>query len=240
MQACRKTPWAKQIVANTEPAMSTALYVKECYFRHWHAPKEVQRFLFPFSTLYCRAMARMTNIRKVEFYQSFVKKEHWEAMAALKQLDCLHFYNCSFTENPPDQELSVRAVALVGPPTPFTLWPIATSTLRTLETSHLEAVLKLVTARQLAINKFILHRKDFELNMLLQVCEQLPDLESVTIRWFRATSVSLPISGLSLKKVFTRLRSLTFITPENVTLKVCFMSSISPSKLIVTVYIRYM
>jgi hypothetical protein len=174
-------------VTNAEPAKSVALYVKECHFKYWRGTKEVQQFLSPFSTLYCHAMARMTNIRKVEFHLSFVKKEHWEAMAALKQLDCLHFNHCSFTENPPDQELSVRAVTLVGSPTPFTLWPIATSTLRTLETDDPEAVLKLVAARQLAIKIFVLRFTDIEMNMLFQVFEQLPDLESVTITWFRAT-----------------------------------------------------
>jgi hypothetical protein len=148
-------------------------------------------------------MARMTNIRKVEFHLSFVKKEHWEAMAALKQLDCLHFNHCSFTENPPDQELSVRDVTLVGSPTPFTLWPIATSTLRRLETSDLEAVLKLVTVRQLAIKIFVLRYSDFELNMLLQVFEQLPDLESVNFGFSGKLAASPLISGISLKKLRT-------------------------------------
>ena len=193
-------------------------------------------------------MARITNIRKVKFDLSFVKKEHWEAMAALKQLDCLHFSDCSFTENPPDQELSVRAVTLVGSHTPFTLWPIATSTLRTLKTDDLEAVLKLVTARQLSIKNFVFRYTDFfKMNMLLPVLEQLRDLESVTIG-FRVTSAASPlISGLSLKKLFPRLRSFTVeavylcdTVPQHVTVKVCFMSSIPPSQLIVKVLIRYM
>jgi hypothetical protein len=247
-QACCKTMWARQIVANTEPAKSIALYVKECYFKYWSGPKDEQLFHFPFPTLYCPAMARMTNIRKVKFDMSFVKKEHWEAMAALKQLDCLHFSYCSFTENPPDQELSVRTVTLVGSPTPFTLWPIATSTLRTLETDDLEAVLKLVTARQLSIKNFVLHYTDsFKVNMLFPVFEQLRDLESVTIG-FRVTLVASPlIRGLSLKKLFPRLRSFTVkavylceTVPQHVIVKVCFMSSIPPSQLIVTVLIRYM
>jgi len=247
-QACCKTTWASQIVANTDPAKFIALHIKEYYFRYWSGPKQEQLFRFPFSTLFCPAMARMTNIRKVKFDMSFVKKEHWEAMAALKQLDCLHFSDCSFTENPPDQELSVRAVTLVRSHTPFTLWPIATSTLRTLETDDLEAVLKLVTARQLAIKNFVLdtHYTDFKVNMLLQVFEQLRDLESVTIR-FRVTLAASPlISGLSLKKLFPRLCSFTVkavyseTVPQHVTVKVCFMSSILPSQLIVTVFIRYM
>ena len=190
-------------------------------------------------------MARMTNIRKVKFRHSFVKKEHWEAMAALKQLDYLHFRYCSFTENPPDQELSVRAVTLVGCHTPFTLWPIATSTLRTLKTDDLEAVLKLVTARQLAIKDlFVLQHRGIELKMLLQVFEQLPDLESVYIGYIAQLETSPLINGLSLKKLFARLRSFTVYTsetiPQHVTVKVCFMSSIPPPQLIVTVLIHYM
>jgi len=244
MQASRKMTWVRQIVKNAEPAKSVALYVKECHFKGWCIPKESGR-LFSFSTLYCHAMARMTNIRKVEFDLSFVKKEHWEAMAALKQLDCLHFTYCTFTENPPDQELSVRAVTFFScSPTPFTLWPIATSTLRTLETTDLEAVLNLVTVRQLAIKNLVLRYIHFEMNMLLQVFEQLPDLESVTI-WFKAKSAASPlISGLLLKKLFTRLRSFTAHAmediPQHFTAKVCLMSSIPPSQLIVTVVIRYM
>jgi len=235
-------------VANTDPAKSIALHIKEYYFRYWSGPKQEQLFRFPFSTLFCPAMARVANIREVEFVLSFVTKEHWEAMAALKQLDCLHFSDCSFTENPPDQELSVRAVTLVSSHTPFTLWPIATSTLRTLKTDDLEAVLKLVTARQLSIKNFVFRYTDFfKMNMLLPVLEQLRDLESVTIG-FRVTSAASPlISGLSLKKLFPRLRSFTVkavylcdTVPQHVTVKVCFMSSIPPSQLIVKVLIRYM
>ena len=190
-------------------------------------------------------MARMTNIRKVKFHHSFVKKEHWEAMAALKQLDCLYFNYCTFTEDPPDQGLSVRAVKLFNSSIPSTLWPIATSTLRTLETDDLEAVLKLVTARQLAIKKFVLHGKDFELKMLLQVFEQLPDLESVTIGCITKLAASPLINGLSLKTLFTHMRSFTVnssflreTVPQDVTVKVCFMPSIPPSQLIVAVVIR--
>jgi len=230
--ASRKTTWARQIVTNAEPAKSVALYVKECHFKYWRTPK-VQQSLFPFSMLYCRAMAHMTNIRKVEFHQSFVKKEHWETLAALKQLDCLHFNYCSFTENPPDQELSVRTVTLFNSPTPFTLSPIATSNLHTLETDELGAVLKLVTARQLAIKNFTLRHADCEMNVLLQVFEQLPDLESITIE-FRAKMATSPLIGvLSLKKMFTRLRSFTInapfyweAIPRHITEKVCFMLSV--------------
>ncbi|OAX39704.1 hypothetical protein K503DRAFT_799426 [Rhizopogon vinicolor AM-OR11-026] len=214
MKAFRKTTWARQIVVNTEPAKSVALYVKECHFKDWCAPKEMQQFLFPFSTLYCRAMACMTNIRKVEFCRSFVKNEHWETMAALKQLDCLQFWYCSFIEDPPDRELSVRTVKLFGSPTSFILRPIATSTLRTLETDELAAVLKIVTARQLVIENFVLHREVFEMKLLLQVFEQLPGLESITFGFRAQVAASRFISGLSLKKLFTRLRSFTVKGPS--------------------------
>jgi hypothetical protein len=161
-----------------------------------------------------------------------VKNEHWETMAALKQLDCLQFWHCSFIEDPPDRELSVRTVKLFGSPTSFTLRPIATSTLRTLETDELEAVLRIVTARQLTIENFVLHREVFQMKLLLQVFEQLPALESITFR-FRAQVAASPfISGLSLKKLFTRLRSFTVMDPlmdpipRHDTEKVCFMSSV--------------
>jgi hypothetical protein len=110
-QACHRMMWARQIVANTERAKSVALYVRECCFIGWDVSK-TQEFPFPSSTLYLQAMRCMTNIRKVMFFASFVSKEYWETMATLKQLECLTFTYCSFTENPPDQELSVHTVKL--------------------------------------------------------------------------------------------------------------------------------
>jgi hypothetical protein len=233
MQAGRKTTWVKQVVANTEPAKSAALYVRECCFKYWEAPKMVQGFLLPLSTLYCQAMACMTNIRKVEFSQSFVKKGHWDAMAALKQLDCLMFHCCSFTDDPPVQELSIRSVVLSSSSTSFTLRPIATSTLRTLKADELESVLKLVTVRQLTIEKLVLLDANVGMKMLLQVLEKLPSLESLYFMVGEDLATSPFTSGFSLKKLFTRLRSFTMIPPiwkddisRDGTEKVCSMSSV--------------
>jgi hypothetical protein len=233
MPAHRKTILARRIVANTGPAKSVALYVKECYFEYWRTSKELQRFISPFSKLYCRAMARMLNIRKLEFYQSSVTKEHWEAMAALRQLDCLTFRDCSFVDNPPDRELRVRTVKFSNSHTSRILRPIATSTLRTLETDQLDAVLKLVTARQLSIENFVLHQPVGEMKVLLQVFEQLPGLENISFMFTEKAVASSLISGLSLKKLFTRLRTfdvklpdIRSVIPQHDTEKVCLLSSV--------------
>ncbi|KAG0709290.1 hypothetical protein DFH29DRAFT_870274 [Suillus ampliporus] len=216
-QASRKTLWAKQIVANTEPAKSIALYVKECTFVSWDLRQEVQWVLIPFAKLYCQAMARMSNIRKVVFYMSFVNKHHWQAMAELNQLEALEFRVCSFVEDPPDQELSVRTVVLLHAvasttftaSTNFSLRSIATSAMRTLETDNVETVRKLVAFRQLALENLVFHQRFFNMEPLLDVFQHLPGLESVAFGLTKQAAASPLISALSLKKLFPRLRSLT-------------------------------
>ncbi|KAG1727748.1 uncharacterized protein EDB91DRAFT_1253721 [Suillus paluster] len=210
-QASRKTVWAKQIIADTEPAKSVASYVKECTFVSWDLRQEVQWVLIPFAKLYCQAMARMPNIRKVVFYMSFVNKHHWEAMAELKQLEVLEFRFCSFVEDPPDQELSARTVILLSADavTTSTLRPIATSALRTLETDNVETALKLVTFHRIAIENLVFHNRVYNMEPLLDVFQHLPSLESVTFGLTKQAAASPLISALSLKKLFTRLRSLT-------------------------------
>ncbi|KAG1782132.1 hypothetical protein EV702DRAFT_1192789 [Suillus placidus] len=219
-QASRKTKWARQIVANTEPAKSVALYVKECTFVRWDPNKEAKWILFPFATLYCQAMACMSNIRKVVFSTSFVKKDHWEALAELKQLDVLEFRFCSFIEDPSDKELTVRTVMLFGTrgsTTTFTLRPIATTSMRSLDADDVEAVLKVVAFRQLDIDNLVLNQRIFDMEPLLHVFRCLPGLQSVT---FGLTKASPLIGKLSLKKLFTRLHSFTikgtdFIVPQH-------------------------
>ncbi|KAG1856035.1 hypothetical protein DFJ58DRAFT_345332 [Suillus subalutaceus] len=213
-QASRKTKWARQIVANSEPAKSVALYVKMCTFELWDLNEEAKWLLFPFATLYCQAMARMSNIQKVVFSTSFVKKDHWEALAELKQLEVLEFRSCSFIEDPPDKELTVRTVMLFrtrNSPTTFTLRPIATTSIRSLSADDVEAVLKIVAFRQLTIDKLVLIQQNFDMGLLLHVFRRLPDLQSVTLALKeRAVASSLPVIGkLPLKKHFTRLRSFT-------------------------------
>ncbi|KIK46790.1 hypothetical protein CY34DRAFT_352508 [Suillus luteus UH-Slu-Lm8-n1] len=61
--ASRKTEWARQILSNTEPGKSLALYVKVCTFRCWFEEDEAE-LPFPFASLYCQAIARMSNIQK--------------------------------------------------------------------------------------------------------------------------------------------------------------------------------
>lgn len=222
-QASRKTKWARQVVANTEPAKSVALYVRECTFELWDLNGQAKWLLFPFATLYCQAMARMSNIRKVVFSTSFVKKDHWEALAELKQLDVLEFCFCSFIEDPPDKELTVRTVMLVGTrdsPATFTLRPIATSSIRSLSADDVETVLKIVAFRQLTIDNLVLNQRIFDLEPLLHVFQRLPDLRSVTFGLKEGAVASSLIGKLSLKKLFTRLHSLTikgigFILPRH-------------------------
>ncbi|KAG1850535.1 hypothetical protein C8R48DRAFT_676740 [Suillus tomentosus] len=212
IQASRKTKWARQIVANTEPAKSVALYVKECTFELWNLDKEAKWLLVPFATLYCKAMARMSNIRKVVFSASFVKKDHWEALAQLKQLDVLEFCVCSFIEDPPDKELTVRDVTLCGTrgsPATFTLRPIATTSLRALKADDVKVVLKIVAFRQLAIDVLVLDQRIFDMEPLLQVFGHLPGLQSVTFGVGKNALTSPLVSKLSLKKLFTRLHSFT-------------------------------
>ncbi|KAG1878977.1 hypothetical protein F4604DRAFT_583807 [Suillus subluteus] len=226
-QASRKTKWARQIVANTEPAKSVALYVKQCTFELWDLNEEAKWLLFPFATLYCQAMARMSNIQKVVFSTSFVKKDHWEALAELKQLEVLEFRFCSFIEDPPDKELTVRTVMLFRTrnfPTTFTLRPIATASIRSLSADDVEAVLKIVAFRQLTIDKLVLIQQNFDMELLLHVFQRLPDLQSVTLALKERVVVSslLVIGKFSLKKLFTRLRSFTvkdtgFLVPRDET-----------------------
>ncbi|KAG2365978.1 hypothetical protein BDR07DRAFT_1607180 [Suillus spraguei] len=210
-QATRKTKWARQIVANTEPAKSVALYVKECTFKFWDLSKEAKWLLFPFATLYCQAMTRMSNIQNVFFFDSFLKKEHWEALAELKQLDILEFHSCSFIEDPPDTQLTVRTVKLFGlrgSPTTFTLRPIATTSLRSLIADNAEAVLKVVSFRQLTIDNLVLYPQMSDMDSLFHVFQHLSGLQSVTLTLGRVVASPL-MSKLSLKKLFTRLHSCT-------------------------------
>jgi len=130
-------------------------------------------------------------------------------MAALKRLEHLTFSWCNFTERPPVKELSVRTVKLFNCPTSFILWPIATDTLRTLETNDLHFVLALATAHQLAIEHFVLIGTSFGMELLLHVFELLPGLKSVALTVDEEFATSPFISKLSLKKLFTSLRSFT-------------------------------
>jgi hypothetical protein len=230
-QASRKTKWARQIVANTEPAKSVALYVKECAFELWDHKKDAKWLLFPFATLYCQAMARMSNIRKVVFSTSFVKTDHWKALAELKQLDVLEFYCCSFIDDPPDKELAVRTVMLFGSsgsPTAFTLRPIATTSMRSLKADDVEAVLKVVAFRQLTIDNLVLDQQISDMEPLLRVFRHLPGLQSVAFGLKRRAAASPLVGKLSLKKLFARLHSFTikgtgFVVPRHDVEMVCFI-----------------
>ncbi|KAG2749349.1 hypothetical protein P692DRAFT_201789165 [Suillus brevipes Sb2] len=211
--ASRKSKWARQILANTEPAKSLALYVKECTFERWgfwEYTKESMGVLFAFATLYSQAMARMSNIQKVFFSSSIVKTDHWHALAELKQLDVLEFHSCSFIDDPPDRELTVRSVILLGSfssEPPFTLRPIASTSLRSFEADDAEAALKIVAFRQLAIDNLFLDYQCSDMEPLLRVFQHLPGLQNVSI-WL--TRRLLPAPGeLPLKKLFTRLHSFT-------------------------------
>ncbi|KAG1748040.1 hypothetical protein EDB19DRAFT_2022881, partial [Suillus lakei] len=84
-QASRTTKWARQIVANTGPAKSVALYVKECTFSFWDLSEGGENW----------------PVRTVMFFGTR------------------------------------------GSPTPFTLRPIATTAIRSLEADDVEAVLKI-------------------------------------------------------------------------------------------------
>ncbi|KAG2073819.1 hypothetical protein BDR04DRAFT_1141079 [Suillus decipiens] len=211
-QASRKTKWARQIVANTEPSKSVALYVKECTFKSWDLSEEAKWLLFPFATLYCQAMMRMSNIRKVFFSGSFVKNDHWEALVELKQLDILEFYSCSFIEDPPDIQLTVRAVKLFdlrGSPNTFTLRPIATTSLRSLNADDVGVVLKVVSFRQLNIDNLVLYPRMSDRDSLFHVFQHLPGLRSITLAPQGRVTASPLMSNFSLKKLFTRLHSCT-------------------------------
>ncbi|KAG2737025.1 hypothetical protein P692DRAFT_201134291, partial [Suillus brevipes Sb2] len=162
--ASRKARWATLILAKAEPAKSFALNVKECIFKHWEFIDEGYKgnLKWPFGMpmLYCLAMARMSNIRKVFISSSIVNKDHWQALAELKQLDVLEFRFCSFIEDPPNKQLTVRAVmfrcGLHHSPSQLTLRPIATTSLRSLEMDDVEVALKIVAFRQLAIVDLVL------------------------------------------------------------------------------------
>ncbi|KIK34783.1 hypothetical protein CY34DRAFT_617506 [Suillus luteus UH-Slu-Lm8-n1] len=197
----------EQILANSEPAKSLALYVKECTFEYWESDEKT-KWLFPFASLFCKAMTRMSNIRKVVFSSSFVKTDHWEALAELKQLEDLGFHFCSFIDDPPNKELTVRSVMLYGPRFTFTLRPIATTSLRSLKADIVEAVLNVVTFRQLAIDELVLHRQIPDIEPLLHVFQHLPNLQILSFSLSRQALAS-SYGKLSLKRLFTRLRSFT-------------------------------
>ncbi|KAG1772022.1 hypothetical protein EDD22DRAFT_947571 [Suillus occidentalis] len=203
--ASRKSEWATQILANDEPAMSLALYVRECTFDTLALHEEEK---WPFENLYCQAMARMSNIRKVVFSCLFVKIDHWEALAGLKQLDSLHLDSCSFIDDPPDKELTVRFVWLSYPSTTFTLRPVATTSLRSLKANDVEVVLKIVAFRQLAIESLFLDQQLSDIEPLLQVFQHLPSLLGVRFQ-IEGQALASSYSKLSLKKLFTRLLSFT-------------------------------
>lgn len=211
--ASRSHKWARQIVTNIEPAKSLALYVKECTFERWQFNKELKWVLFAFANLYCQALGRMSNIQKVVFSASFVKTDHWDALAELKQLDVLEFHSCVFIEDPPDKELTVRTVMLFGshrsPRTPLTLRPIATTSLRSLMADDVEAVLNVAAFRQLAIDDLVLVRQISYTDPLYPVFQHLPGLQSITLRVSSEAPASWLTSKLSLKKLFTRLHSFT-------------------------------
>ena len=224
--------WHYKIMANMEPPKLFALYVKECYIRYRYdcfAPD-------PLGVLYRRAMARMSNIQKVVFYRSHIYTEHLEIMRAMKQLESLTLHTC-FIGYPIHPELSVRTVKSLNTVPPRFHLPIAISTLRTLETDMLKIVLKLPTqaARQcprLALEHLVLHDSNSNVELLIRVLERLPDLESVTLVVNKRLAASPLISGLSLKRLFPRLRSFTANRDQSSyplrrdTEKVCCMTSV--------------
>jgi hypothetical protein len=152
-------------------------------------------------------MARMSNIRKVVFSYSFIKTYHWDALAELKQLDVLEFRFCSFIEDPPNKQLTVRAVmfrcGLHHSPSQLTLRPIATTSLRSLEMDDVEVALKIVAFRQLAIVNLVLEQRSSNMESLFRVFRHLHGLRTVTV-WLSSRALA---SKLPLKKLFTRLHS---------------------------------
>jgi hypothetical protein len=71
------------------------------------------------------------------------------------------------------------------------------------------------------------------MKVLLQVFEQLPGLENISFMFTEKAVASSLISGLSLKKLFTRLRTfdvklpdIRSVIPQHDTEKVCLLSSV--------------
>ncbi|KIK92894.1 hypothetical protein PAXRUDRAFT_829551 [Paxillus rubicundulus Ve08.2h10] len=110
LMASRVRMLCKQIVAKEPLSLSIAQCVKVCRFTEWevchfiggeHADK-ASRIDHTHQQFDISGMARMENIRKLEFFRSSVKKLHWDVIATLESLEELSFIHCNFVDGPAD------------------------------------------------------------------------------------------------------------------------------------------
>ena len=79
-----------RIAAKQPLTLALAKLVKGCSISSWRLKE------WPIVEMYIAAMLHMTNIRELEFVNSFVGVEHWDAIATLESLEKLTFYGCNF------------------------------------------------------------------------------------------------------------------------------------------------
>ena len=105
-KASRETTLCTQIAAKQPLALSLAKRVKTCHFTHWD--NDQGWAVRPFVEKYLSGMVHMTNICQLKFSDSFVDKEHWDAIATLQSLQDLSFDWCKFLRGPADAEPEKR------------------------------------------------------------------------------------------------------------------------------------
>ncbi|KIJ08033.1 hypothetical protein PAXINDRAFT_173118, partial [Paxillus involutus ATCC 200175] len=114
--ASRLRMLCEQILAKEPRALSIAQCVKVCRITDWEFGVNVPRAVHPFSRLYVSGMARMKNIRKIEFFRSSVKNAHWDVITILESLEELSFAHCNFMDGPagvdPSKRLKVNVPCL--------------------------------------------------------------------------------------------------------------------------------
>ena len=104
----RESVLCAQIAAKQPLALALAKVVKVCRFKHWKLDEAGSWAVRLFATKYIAGMLHMTNIRELEFTDSFVDEEHWNAASALPSLEKLSFIFCKFFRGPADVELEKR------------------------------------------------------------------------------------------------------------------------------------
>ncbi|KIJ19319.1 hypothetical protein PAXINDRAFT_7813 [Paxillus involutus ATCC 200175] len=106
--ASRARILCQQIAAKEPLALFLSQCVKICHFTDWKDANESWCTVHTLSQLCISGMAHMKNIRKLQFFRSFVKKAHWDAITTLGSLEELVFTRCNFVDGPADVDPGKR------------------------------------------------------------------------------------------------------------------------------------
>ena len=141
-KASRMNTLCTQIVAKRPLALALVKTVKACRFTDWTLDDTGSWAVRLFAKKYIDGMSHMINIRKLEFSNSFVDTDHWNAIATLASLEELSFNRCDFLGGPadvePDEWVKIKLTRLCVTDCEGVRQPIAATDPRSLRTLDMD------------------------------------------------------------------------------------------------------